>query len=74
MSYSRPTILVVACAGKERRQAAAAILKRHCTGDGGVWPYFVPVGGFMVTPPLAMHYLIHDDVCVGGAGVNDGRQ
>ena len=22
----------------ERRQAAAAILKRHCVGDGGVWP------------------------------------
>ena len=36
----------------ERRQAAAAIFKRHCVGDGGVWPYFVPVGGFMVTPPM----------------------
>jgi len=36
----------------QRRQAAAAILKRHCVGDGGVWPYFVPVGGFMVTPPI----------------------
>ena len=52
-SRGKPHLMTVSlCAGKERRQAAAAILKRHCTGDGGVWPYFVPVGGFMVTPPL----------------------
>eukprot|EP01051_Picozoa_sp_SAG22_P002717 SAG22_NODE_124_length_18884_cov_34.149367_2_plen_565_part_00 len=36
----------------ESRRAAAAMLKTHCAGDGGVWPYFVPAGGFMVTPPL----------------------
>mmetsp|Transcript_54764 Transcript_54764/g.150974 ORF Transcript_54764/g.150974 Transcript_54764/m.150974 type:complete len:179 (-) Transcript_54764:314-850(-) len=35
-----------------RRLAANVVLKKHCAGDGGVVPYFVPAGGFMVTPPL----------------------
>ena len=35
----------------EQRGAAVAVLKKHCVSTG-VWPYFVPAGGFMVSPPL----------------------
>jgi hypothetical protein len=38
--------------GAWRKPRGAQVLKRHCAGDGGVWPYFVPAGGFMCTPPL----------------------
>ena len=32
------------------RVAAAGKLKGHCKAEG-VWPYFVPAGGVMCTPP-----------------------
>lgn len=35
----------------EERKHATAIFKKHCN-TYNVWPYFVPVGGFMTTPPL----------------------
>lgn len=35
----------------ERRQQALALLRAACS-DEGVWPYFVPAGGFMLTPPM----------------------
>lgn len=35
----------------ERRQQALALLRSACSEEG-VWPYFVPSGGFMLTPPM----------------------
>jgi len=35
----------------ERRQQALALLRTACSEEG-VWPYFVPAGGFMLTPPM----------------------
>ena len=32
------------------RVEAAGVLKAHCKAEG-VWPYFVPAGGVMCTPP-----------------------
>ena len=34
----------------EQRETANAVLARHCS-NAGVWPYIVPAGGFMVSPP-----------------------
>jgi len=36
----------------QKRRHATAIMKKNCAGEGGVWPYFVPAGGFMISPPL----------------------
>ena len=35
------------------RVEAAGVLKAHCKAEG-VWPYFVPAGGVMCTPPYNM--------------------
>lgn len=35
----------------ERRQLALGLLRIACSEEG-VWPYFVPAGGFMLTPPM----------------------
>lgn len=41
---------------QEGKREAVGVLKRHCaTIENGVWPYFVPAGGFMVSPPLDTH-------------------
>lgn len=34
-----------------QRQEALALLREACEEEG-VWPYFVPAGGFMLTPPM----------------------
>merc|ERR1712232_1308864 len=34
----------------ERRQEATKIFRAACVEER-VWPYFVPVGGFMISPP-----------------------
>mmetsp|Transcript_122583 Transcript_122583/g.318703 ORF Transcript_122583/g.318703 Transcript_122583/m.318703 type:complete len:473 (-) Transcript_122583:162-1580(-) len=34
-----------------QRQKALALLRDACKQEG-VWPYFVPAGGFMMTPPM----------------------
>jgi len=34
-----------------QRQRALALLRDACKEEG-VWPYFVPAGGFMMTPPM----------------------
>jgi len=36
---------------ESRRTVAAEAFKSACE-QGGVWPYFVPAGGFMITPPM----------------------
>lgn len=38
-------------ASAERREQALALLRAACSEEG-VWPYFVPAGGFMLTPPM----------------------
>ena len=38
------------------RQEANAVLKRHCAGENGVWPYFVPAGGEF--PILSLVYTL----------------
>lgn len=41
---------------QEAKREAVGVLKRHCaTAENGVWPYFVPAGGFMISPPLDTH-------------------
>lgn len=35
----------------QKRQEALALLRVACREEG-VWPYFVPAGGFMLTPPM----------------------
>eukprot|EP00747_Dinoflagellata_sp_TGD_P072868 gnl/TRDRNA2_/TRDRNA2_157657_c0_seq1.p1 gnl/TRDRNA2_/TRDRNA2_157657_c0~~gnl/TRDRNA2_/TRDRNA2_157657_c0_seq1.p1 ORF type:complete len:447 (-),score=91.82 gnl/TRDRNA2_/TRDRNA2_157657_c0_seq1:80-1420(-) len=39
-------------AGSDEERAKARVeFKRQCL-EAGVWPYFIPVGGFMIVPPL----------------------
>jgi len=40
------------CQEDESKRAMAAEAFKSACEQGGVWPYFVPAGGFMITPPM----------------------